>query len=46
MIVIATGFIPLSHYPLFLKWLCGKAASDLEGILCGVLVKKTPGKHG
>ena len=25
---------------------CGKAASGLEGILCGVLVKRTPGNHG
>ena len=25
---------------------CGKAASSLKGVLCGVLVKRTPGKHG
>ena len=24
----------------------GKAASGLERILCGVLVKRTPGNHG
>ena len=27
------------------QWLCGKAASDLDRILCVVLVKTTPGKH-
>ena len=27
------------------RWLCGKVASGLERILCGVLVR-TPGKHG
>ena len=26
-------------------WLCGKAASGLEKILCRALVKKTPRKH-
>ena len=45
MIVIATGF--LSHCcPLFRQWLCGKAGSNLERILCVELVKRTPGKHG
>ena len=44
MLVIATF---LSHRcPLFRHILCGKAASGLERILCGVLVEKTPGKHG
>ena len=28
--------------PLFRQWLCGKADSGLERILCGVLVKRTP----
>ena len=32
--------------PLFQQWLCGKAASGLEGILCRVLVKRNPRKHG
>ena len=37
----------LSHHcPLFRQSLCGKAASDLERILCGVLAKRTPGKYG
>ena len=44
MIVIATGFVP--RCPLFQQWLCGKAASGLERTLCGVLVKRTPGKEG
>ena len=48
MIVIATGFIPLSplHCPLFRQWSIRKAASGLERLLCGVLVKRTQGKHG
>ena len=47
MIVIATGFIPLSHRcPLFRQWLCGEAACGLERILCRVLVERTPGKYG
>ena len=33
-------FIPLSPCPLFQQWLCGKAASGLERILCRLLVKK------
>ena len=41
MIVIATGFIPLSPLSLVSKWLCGKAASGLERILCRVEVKRT-----
>ena len=45
MIVIATGFIPLSPLSVVLTMLCGKAVSGLERILCGVLVKRTPGKH-
>ena len=44
MIVIAAGFSSLS--PMFRQWLCGKAASGLKKILCGVLVKRTSGKHG
>ena len=28
------------------QWLCWNAASGLERILCGVLVKRTLGKHG
>ena len=31
--------------PLFQKWLCGKAASGLERILCGLPVEDSPGKH-
>ena len=32
----------LSHYfPLSRQWLCGKAPSGLERLLCGVLVKRT-----
>ena len=31
--------------PLLRQWVCGKAASDLERIMCEVLVKRTPGKH-
>ena len=27
------------------QWLCGKLASGLERILCGVLVKRTTGKR-
>ena len=27
-------------------WICGKAFSGLERILCGILVKRTPVKHG
>ena len=47
MIVIVTKITPLSHRcPFFRQRLCGKAASGLKRILCGVLVKKTPGKHG
>ena len=54
MIVIATGFIPLSPLsPLsivstMVMWesRCGKAASGLERILYGALVKRFPGKHG
>ena len=40
-------FLSLSHQcPLLRRWLFGKAASGLEKILCGVLVKRTPGMHG
>ena len=46
MIVIATGFIPLSPRSIVLKMVHGKAASGLERILCGVLGNRTPGKHG
>ena len=45
MMVIATGFIPLPRYLLFLQGLCKKASSGLERILCRVMVKITPGKH-
>ena len=31
--------------PLFQRLLCGKAASGSERILCGVLIKRTPGMH-
>ena len=41
MLVISTGFIRFSqHCPLFQQLLCKKAASDLERIECGLLVKK------
>ena len=44
MIVIMTDSF-LSHCcPLFRQWLCWKAASGLDRILCRVLVKRTPGK--
>ena len=33
VIALATGFIPLSPYPLFRQWLCGEAASGFERIL-------------
>ena len=46
MIVIATGFIPLSPLSVVRQWLCGIAASGWERILCGVLVKRTQGRHG
>ena len=48
MTVNETGFISLSPLSVVLTmdWLRGKAASGLERILCGVLVKRTPGKHG
>ena len=40
MIVPATGFTPLSHRcPLLQRLLCGKAATDLERLLCRVLVE-------
>ena len=46
MIVIATGFIPLSPLSVVsTKKKYAKAASGLERILCRVLVKRTPGKH-
>ena len=42
MIVIATGFIPLSPLSVVsTRRICGKAASGLQRILCGVLVKRT-----
>ena len=41
MIVIATGFIPLSPLSVFLTIVCGKAGNGLERILCSVLVKRT-----
>ena len=44
LVIIVTGFIPLSL--LSNIWLCEKAASGLEKILFGVLVKEMPGKHG
>ena len=46
MIVIATGFIPLSPLSVVSTMVIAKAASGLERILCGVLVKRTPGKDG
>ena len=39
MIVIATGFIPLTAVRCFNNG-CGKADSDIEKILCGVLIKQ------
>ena len=34
------GFVFILRCLLFRRWLCGKAASDLESILCGVLLKE------
>ena len=45
VIVFATGFIPLSPLSI-VSWLCGKAVSGFERILCVVLVTRTPEKHG
>ena len=35
------AFLP-HRCPLFRQWLCGKAASGLERILCGVMVNTLP----
>ena len=43
MIVIDTGFVPVSplgFVSTMVMW------DGLKGIMCGVLVKRTPGKHG
>ena len=45
MIVITTGFIPLSPLSVVSTMIMWKAANGLERILCGILVKGTPGKH-
>ena len=42
IIVIVTGFIPLSPLSIVLPIVLWEAASGLERILCGVLVKRTP----
>ena len=42
MIVIATGFTPLSPLSVVSTMVCWKTASGLERILCGVLVKRPP----
>ena len=43
-------FMMIIPFSLFRQWLCGKAASGFKRILvhvlCGVLVKRAPGKHG
>ena len=39
MIIIVTGFIPLSPLSIVLTMVIWEAASGLERILCGVLVK-------
>ena len=46
MIVIATGFIPLSPLSIVLALVMWKEYCGMERILCGVLFKRTPGKHG
>jgi hypothetical protein len=46
MIIIATGFIPLSQLSIVSTMVMWEAASGLERILCRVLVKITSGKHG
>ena len=46
MVVIATGLIPPSPLPVVATMVYGQAASGLERLLCGILVKRTPGKHG
>ena len=47
MIVIATGIIPFSSLSqLFRQCLCGIVCSGFERILCGALLKRTPGKNG
>ena len=46
MIVIATEFIPLSQMSVVSTMVIWEAASGLERISCGILVKLTPGKHG
>ena len=46
MVVIATGLIPPSPLPIVATMVYGQAASGLERLLCGILVKRTPGKHG
>ena len=46
MIVIATGFIPASPLSVVLTLVMWESTSGLERVLCGVLIKRTPGKHG
>ena len=47
MIIIATGlFLSYCCRFFWLLWLCGKAVRGMERILCGVVVKRTSGKHG
>ena len=46
MIVIETGFIPLSPLSIISTMIMWEAASGFERLLCGVLVRRTPGKHG
>ena len=46
MIDIETGFIPLSLLSTVSMKLFGKAASGVERVLCGILGKRTPRKHG
>ena len=46
MIVIATGFIPLSSLSVVLTMVIWESRQWLGKVLCGVLVKRTSGNHG
>ena len=46
MIVIATGFIPLSPLSVVITVVMWESSQWFERILCGVLVKRNQGKHG
>ena len=46
LIVIATGFIPLSPLSVVSTMVMSESSQWLGRNLCGVLVKRTSGKHG